>query len=670
MNSNLVQRKLFVALSSVVLLAQPALAATPVAQPAAKPLPTGTMLMPMQPKLDTYEPDAPNQAPKTSGTSSTQQQLIESENNNASSTVAESDPNELKPAPENVSAESGFEDDDSDLGLPPGAKLKGTIQLIADDTEFDQQTNTFLGTGNAIVLIGGEDSKLEADTILYDQNNQTIDARGAVRIYRNGQLTTGSAFKFKVNSDEYLITNPDTEIQGADIIARKSIGNSRNVAFSDGTMQMPTPFSFQRNAVFGPLGFLEETAEKHMHPDAYVPEHPSWKFKARRMVYERYKDVGNLTVLGGRVCFGKFSIPVGKIMTTVGGTNQRLQMPITPQIGNNLQMGGISFGPSFNYGVGTNGVFRVIPMMQIGGRNSTSGSSQTGQIGAGARISYEGQKLSTQIAYGTVSNLVVGDLRYNFTRSTKFQMGVNRFIEDGIFGARRPRYIAEAVNLRGTTKIPYLASVTFRTSGGWASDDPNLLNLTPEYKKLFNMPVTDKITKAMRFEEQINASTLPLFAYGDNKLGAKLGLSAGAALRGYSTGDAMLMAQVGPVLNLYLKRLRVNTGYFQSGVKGQSPFVFDQFINGSQSTYVQGDLKICKFLTVGTSIGYNLNAKLLTNRSISAAIGPEDMKFIFLYDTIRGINRYGFDVLFGQPIPYNKLVLKNSPDQGQLGSGI
>ncbi len=668
MNSKLVQRKIFVALSSVVFLAQPSMAATPVAQPAPKPLPTGTMLMPMQPKLDTYEPDQPSPQPasKNSSTSSAQQQILDSEN----PTETAANQNELKPTPENVSAESGIDEDDSDLGLPVGAKLKGTIQLIADDTEFDQQTNTFLGTGNAIVLIGGEDSKLEADTILYDQNNQTIDARGAVRIYRNGQLTTGSAFKFKVNSDEYLITNPDTEIQGADIIARKSIGNSRNVAFSQGTLQMPQPFSFQRNAVFGPLGFIEETAEKHMHPDAYLPNKPSWKFKARRMVYERYKDVGNLTVLGGRVCFGNLSIPVGKITTTVGGTNQRLLMPITPQIGNNLQMGGISFGPSFNYGVGKSGMFKVIPMMQIGGRNSTSGTSQTGQIGAGARISYTGDRLNAQIAYGSVSNLVVGDLRYNFTRSTKFQMGVNRFIEDGIFGARRARYIAELVDLRGISKIPYLASVTFRTSGGWASDDPNLLNLTPEYKKLFNMPLGDKITKAMRFEEQINVSTLPLFAYGDNKLGVKLGFSAAAALRGYSTGDSMLMAQVGPVLNLYLKRLRLNTGYFQSGVKGQSPFVFDQFINGSQSTYVQGDIKLCKYLTVGTSIGYNLNAKLLTNRSISAAIGPEDMKFIVLYDTIRGINRYGFDILFGQPIPYNKLVLKNSPDQGQLGSGI
>ena len=53
-----------------------------------------------------------------------------------------------------------------------------------------------------------QNSKLEADTILYDENNQTIDARGNVRIFRNGQLTTGSAFKFKVTTNHAAAGEP------------------------------------------------------------------------------------------------------------------------------------------------------------------------------------------------------------------------------------------------------------------------------------------------------------------------------------------------------------------------------------------------------------------------------------------------------------------------------
>src|SRR5262249_10524785 len=77
--------------------------------------------------------------------------------------------------------------DDSSLNTDDKT-LKATVEITADDTEFDQDKNTFLGTGNAVALIAGQNSRLEADMILYDQNTQTIDARGNVKIVRQGQL--------------------------------------------------------------------------------------------------------------------------------------------------------------------------------------------------------------------------------------------------------------------------------------------------------------------------------------------------------------------------------------------------------------------------------------------------------------------------------------------------
>jgi len=129
----------------------------------------------------------------------------------------------------------------------------------------------------------------------------------------------------------------------------------------------------------------------------------------------------------------------------------------------------------------------------------------------------------------------------------------------------------------------------------------------------------------------------------------------------------MLMAQAGPILNVYLNRFRLQGGYTQSAVRGKSPFVFDQFIQGQRSVQLGGDVKVSQYLTLGGSMGYNLNDKLLYQRSITAAVGPPDFKMLFSYDTIRRNNRYGFDVIYGQPVPFNKLVLKGTPDQGQLG---
>ena len=154
-------------------------------------------------------------------------------------------------------------DDDAEK-IDEKTTLKGTIQIVADDTEFDQDKNTFLGTGNAIALIGGQNSKLQADSILYDQNNQMIDARGNVSILRNGQLTTGSSFKFNVTSDEYLITQPETMIDATQVIARKSIGTKTGLAFKEGTMSVPVPFFMAKNFYAGPMSYREDVMAERL----------------------------------------------------------------------------------------------------------------------------------------------------------------------------------------------------------------------------------------------------------------------------------------------------------------------------------------------------------------------------------------------------------------------
>lgn len=569
----------------------------------------------------------------------------------------------IKPVPEALASEHGILEDGAELD--EDTMLKGTVQIVADDTEYDQDKNTFLGTGNAVATIAGQNSRLEADMILYDQNSQTIDARGAVKIIRDGMLSTGSSFKFKVTSDEYMITNPDTEIQGTTVVARKAMGNKEGLVFKQGTLNLPEPVVIAKGGWFGPLSAAETSAEKIAHPDAYMPAKPSFRFKARKMVYERYKESGNLTVFGGKMQVGNFDIPLGKFTATVGKEN-RVVMPITPYIGNNIQSGGVNIGAHFNYNIGKTGVFSWAPLLQLGGRN-TSGDSDAGQIGAGAHIRYTSSRLSTQLAYGSVSNLLVADLRYQVHKNTHLQMGINRFLNDGLFGARRARLAAEAVDFRGISGIPYLSAISFRTGIGWFQDQPSLLNLTPDYKELFTTNGENSRISGFRLSEQLMAISEPIFSFGNRKYGTTMNLFGGVAARAYSSGDSMLMGQLGPILNVNLNRVRLQSGYTQSGVRGQSPFVFDQFIQGQRSAQIAGDVKVCRWLTVGANLGYNLDAKMLYQRGITAAIGPEDFKILLSRDTIRGMNRFGFDFMYGAPIPYQKLVLKNRPDQGQIG---
>ena len=660
--------------------------------------PSGTLLLPLTPKIDQNDiQSSPAPAPSTSSTTSSSSK----DRTTTTETTPEEQPLQAEPAheatltpevpqadsaisgapdkiaPERTDASSMLEasasaDDlqlsEMDSAVSEDTTLKGTIQIVADDTEYDQEKNTFLGTGNAVAIIGGQNSKLEADMILYDQNSQTIDARGHVKILRTGQVTTGSAFKFKVNSDEYLITSPDTELNGTQVIARGAYGTNRGMIFKNGTLDNPTPFHLGKNMLYGPQSSVTDIADKILHPDAYLTDKPSFVFKARKMIYEKYKESGNLTVLGGRLQFARFSVPVPKFVATVGQDNN-IMFPVTPMLSSNIQSGGINIGPSFNSAMGKTGKFNWAPMVQFGGR-TTSGQTGGSGIGLSGQVGYSNNKFSTHLAYGSVSNLLVADFKSQLNKKTLFQAGINRFQNDGLYGFRRARLIAEVVHNHAMGNIPYLSSLNFRSSAGWAQDNPQLINATPGMAALYGGTTKNTVMKSgFVVQEQITAVSQPLFSLGNEKYGARGYVFGGVALGGYSTGDARIMGQVGPTIQFKADRFTFSTNYTQSAVRGSSPFYYDQFLQGNKSANIQGDVKINKWLTVGGGYGYNLDSKLPYSKSISAAIGPQDFKVLLSRNMIQGINRFGFDIIYGQPIPFKSLVLKGSPDHGQM-SGI
>jgi len=645
--------------------------AEPVAQPQAQTEtqessgPVGTLLLPLTPKLD--DGSSANSAFDTSPPAGDAVSADVTTLRKAKATTGE-----LKKLPDVITPETGdiidaghIEDDD--VGSD-GPLIKGTVQIVADDTEFNEQQNTFLGTGNAVALIGGQDSKLEADTILYDQNSQMMDARGNVRIYRGGQLTTGSAFKFKVTSDEYLITAADTEVSGSQIIARWGVGKGGGVDFHDGTLKMPQPFYMSKNASFGPQSYRDILPEMTKHPDAFVPPKQGWRFKARKMVYERYKEEENLTIFGGKLMFGNFGVPLPKMVTTIGGESGRMFLPVSAEMSSNLQSGGVNIGPAFSSMMGKTGILTWAPMVQFGGVG-LNGQSNNGSIGLSGQVAYTNNFMTAHLGYGSVTNLLVGDLKVRIRKGLTFQNGINRFINDGMFGARRARLLSEVVDMHTIGNIPFLSGVSFRSSAGWAQDNPQLLNQQASYKQLFGNVNTNStvMPSAFKVQEQISASTQPIFTVGDSRFGLKSYIYGGVAARGYSTGDKNVLGQFGPMIDAYLGRLRLQTGYTESGYQGTSPFIYDAFYQGTRSVNAAGDFKICKYLDLGASVGYNLVSKLYYGKTITAAIGPDDFKLLLTRDMVRGTNRVGFNVLYGQPIPFDKLVLKGGPDQGQLG---
>jgi len=340
----------------------------------------------------------------------------------------------------------------------------------------------------------------------------------------------------------------------------------------------------------------------------------------------------------------------------------------------NIQSGGNNIGPAFNYALGKSGQFSWAPMVQFGGAPAGSTGSS---IGLSGQIGYSDNRFSTHFAYGSVSKLPVFDFKmpilrvgqYN-TKGLKFQAGVNRYLTEGLFGYKRAHLLAEFLDNHSLkAKIPFISGVNFRSSAGAMQDQAQLVTSNAALAKLYGTAIQTmkQQPSALRVEEQITASTVNIFALGNDRYGLKSYIFGGAAVGAYSTGNTRALVQYGPQLDIRLNRFHFNTGYTQAAVRGSSPFYFDQYLQGAKSLNIAGDVKIAKWLRIGGGYGYNIEAKAAYAKTLTAAFGPDDLKLLINRDVLNKVDRFGFDILYGQPVPFNKLVLKGSPDAGQLG---
>jgi len=94
------------------------------------------------------------------------------------------------------------------------------FQITGDRTERKAHGKILRAYEHAEGQIIGQDAKIEADTIAFDEKTRIVEASGHVRIIRNSKVTTGAQFKFKVDSNEYLVTQPGIHVTGSKLICR------------------------------------------------------------------------------------------------------------------------------------------------------------------------------------------------------------------------------------------------------------------------------------------------------------------------------------------------------------------------------------------------------------------------------------------------------------------
>jgi hypothetical protein len=221
--------------------------------------------------------------------------------------------------------------------------------------------------------------------------------------------------------------------------------------------------------------------------------------------------------------------------------------------------------------------------------------------------------------------------------------------------------IAHNVNI----KAPFMdrRGIRFHNSVAVAQDNaelfsPRRLEDLRERRSESGAATGDKDLRDFRSEHGANFYTKPFWRKGNEEYNISLSTRGQGAFRFYGTGDYLAVARFGPALEARMDKLAFEVDYLFAAVSGESPFLFDQFIDGNQSIVVDGDYQISKWFSIGTFLTFNLDSEKFVRNQMRMMVGPEDFKMVVSYDTILNQVGLGFNMIMGDPLKFEKLSVK------------
>jgi hypothetical protein len=380
----------------------------------------------------------------------------------------------------------------------------------------------------------------------------------------------------------------------------------------------------------------------------------SLRYSAKEIRIDNTKKTNNLRINGARVWLNKnLSVPSPFHLTTTVGEGAQTQFK-GPVIGNRERLGGFLLGPRF-YKEIDKGIFSFVPVLQIG---------DGPEFGAGAITTFNTPNDTTAIkfGYGSLDNRFIGSFHQDVVKKY-FQVNAlyNQFKRDSIFGASQVGQLYEASS-QFRLYLPFVEDrgVRIHAAAGWAKDNIELFN-GQRREDLSNeregAPAREEHS-GFRTELEASLYTQPIWRYGNELYNISLRGRGQAALRAYDTGDFNTIARFGPALQARLDNLAFEIDYLFAAISGESPFLFDQFVDGNQSVIFDGDYIVNKWLSLGTVLTYNINRDRFVRNEIRAEIGPQDFKIRLGYDVVRNQFDLGFNVLYGEPIKYDALNVR------------
>lgn len=540
------------------------------------------------------------------------------------------------------------------------------VDILADEINYDQNKTYYEALGNAEAVINDKNIHLTADRITYDSATDLLEAFGDIKITQKESTVYGSYASFNTKSNVYELDDPKLFTTGLKLKARlleskyadpKNKKQKNDLHFKDGVMALDRPIAVYAHGGNAMTRYTREIIFYNRNKTLDwndLSDHSSIRYTAKEIFFDNTRKTNNLRIKGARMWLNdNLSIPSPvQITTSVGeGAQTRFKGPI---IGTRERIGGFALGPRFFFEKDF-GIFSLVPVLQMGDGPEFG-------VGAVTTFNTPGDKTALMLGYGSLHDRFIAYGHQEFGRFLEANAYMNQFIQDNIFGTSQVGQLYElAADKRLDVPFADERGLRLRASGAWAKDNADLYskdeknNLTAVRE---DEPRPNQEHDGFRTQIEASLYTQPIWRKGNEIHNFTLRGRGQGAFRFYDTGDMLAISRFGPALEMRYDDLSFEIDYLFATITGESPFIFDQFIDGSQSLIIDGDYRVNKWFSIGSMLTYNMERERFVRNEFRTEFGPQDFKLRLSYDVVRNQVFLGFNVQYGEPVKFDDLKVR------------
>lgn len=530
----------------------------------------------------------------------------------------------------------------------PVIKEKNKFQINADKIMYDDTNGNVYAKGNVEIIAKAQNVVLKSDNAILDKNTQTISLENNVKIIKNGIEMLGDSMIVDLNEENIIMDNPTAEAYSFTIKAQESYMIANELQMLNGSIkcasnkQFPIiPPRFNRYAPSGREMLFDPDIQYELNPDK---KKQSYKIDAKEVILTNYKDHSSVLLKGSNVYFNNHKVVPNSDIEIISDKERQVVETNTPEMGT-LR----SFGTYVGYGVvkrlPKGQTLKVMPALVYG----------DGNFGLGLIGRHRSRNSLLEAGMSTSTEQFVGRGLYRFGNGFTLRYGRNAYIADGFMGARRSAYTLQLGHEKAYKDDNLGVTFMHGLYGGLYSD----------YKKKQR---TDHHFATSRFRYNMQLSkNLITYKNPEQDLSITLSASAQASATVYGTGDTFGIVRVGPTLRTKLRKWESMIGYYQGGIHGESPFVFDKYRYGRSTIRLNEKFNFKNYFALGYSVMItpnkdNYEKDLITESCFYALFGPDDLKFAVSYDFVRDIGHIDLMFILGSDntkINFEKMRTEN-----------